>query len=416
MTRSGLSCSQGRVLLVTSNFPRWEGDSTTPFVLHLVQDLQEAGWTVDVLAPHFPGAAKKETLEGVAVERFVYAYPESRQTLCYQGGALINLRSNFGNFLKVPGFLAAQWVAIKRKLKDHSYDIVNSHWILPQGFTAALVAKQTGLPHVTTVHGGDVFALKGRVMNRFKRYALQQANAVTVNSSATESAVKKLAPEQARVLRVPMGVSECVPDERAVNLIRGKFGRKDTPLLIFVGRLVEEKGLGDLIDAVDCLRKREFVVDVLVLGEGQDRQIFEDRAARLGLSDQFRFLGWISPLQVVDYLAAADVFIGPSRRSSQGWVEAQGLTFAESMLAGTPVIATNCGGIPDLVRHGETGLLVEEGSAEQIASAIMDLHGDRQLANRLVTSAKSMVKARYTRRASAKAFGDVFSQTLAERT
>lgn len=76
-----------RILCVTSNFPRWAGDSTTPFVLHLAQDLQEYGWTVDVLAPHAPGAAKKEELGGVSVKRFRYFWPEASENICYQGGA-----------------------------------------------------------------------------------------------------------------------------------------------------------------------------------------------------------------------------------------------------------------------------------------------------------------------------------------
>lgn len=82
----------GRILVVTSNFPRWQGDSTTPFVLHLAQDLQNLGWHVDVLAPHSPGSARREVIEGVTAERFRYLWPTRLQTVCYQGGALINLR------------------------------------------------------------------------------------------------------------------------------------------------------------------------------------------------------------------------------------------------------------------------------------------------------------------------------------
>lgn len=65
-----------RVLFVTSNFPRWPGDSTTPFVLHLAQDLIKIGWEVDVLAPHAPGTKKNEIINGVSVERFQYLWPE----------------------------------------------------------------------------------------------------------------------------------------------------------------------------------------------------------------------------------------------------------------------------------------------------------------------------------------------------
>src|SRR5688572_3816919 len=99
----------GRVLLVTSNYPRWAGDATTPFVLHLARDLRSLGWDVLVLAPHAPGAARAEVLDGVAVERFRYLLPERLQTVCYNGGSLGNLRRNPSNFLKLPLLVGREW-------------------------------------------------------------------------------------------------------------------------------------------------------------------------------------------------------------------------------------------------------------------------------------------------------------------
>lgn len=184
----------GRVLLLTSNFPRWAGDATTPFVLHLAQDLREFGWQVDVLAPHAPGSALEETLDGVAVRRFRYLWPASLQSLCYRGGALVNLRRSRSRFLQVPPFVLAEWAAALRRLATGRYGLLHSHWIVPQGFTGVLAARPLGVPHVATVHGGDVFALNGRLLSGFKRFALRGADAVTVNSSATLDAVERIAP------------------------------------------------------------------------------------------------------------------------------------------------------------------------------------------------------------------------------
>ena len=124
----------GRILCVTSNLPRWAGDSTTPFVLHLAEDLQTLGWEVDLLAPHAPQAAVRETLSGVKVERFRYFWPAAQQSVCYQGGALINLRKQKLNYFKLPGLIGAEFLAVLRRLHDRSYDVVHSHWMLPQGF------------------------------------------------------------------------------------------------------------------------------------------------------------------------------------------------------------------------------------------------------------------------------------------
>jgi glycosyltransferase involved in cell wall biosynthesis len=403
----------GRVLFVTSNFPRWEGDSTTPFVLHLAEDLQALGWQVDVLAPHAPGAPVRETLRGVSVMRFRYAWPETLQTLCYQGGALVNLRKRPAKALQLPAFVLAEWLAVVRRLASGRYDLLNSHWILPQGFTGALAAGPLGIPHVATVHGGDVFALRGRVLSAFKRFALRRADAVTVNSSATAAAVTEIAPDVPEIRRIPMGVSDARPGPAAD--VRGKYRRGNGPCLIFVGRVVEEKGVADLIRAVSLLAADLPDVSAVIVGEGPDRPAMEHLAQGLGVAERVAFTGWIETGEVTGYLAAADIFVGPSRTASDGWVEAQGLTFLEAMLAGIPVIATRTGGIIDAVRHEETGLLVSEASPEEIGAAVKRLVAEPDLTRRLCDAGADLVHRNFTRGVSAKAFGDLFREMVLRR-
>jgi glycosyltransferase involved in cell wall biosynthesis len=399
---------RGRILLTTSNFPRWTGDSTTPFVLNLAQDLQSLGWWVDVLAPHGPGAALAECLDGVSVERFRYAWPERHQTVCYQGGALVNLRKNRANVAKLPPLVLAEWAAIARRLTSRRYDLLHSHWALPQGFTGTLAAKPLRVPHVVTVHGSDVFALNHPLAVRAKAFAVRHADAVTVNSSATGRAVEQIAPRLTTLHRIPMGVAEVPPDAVAVDRLRRTHRRGDGPLLVFVGRLVEQKGVADVIAAVSILAGTHPDTTALIVGDGQDRSAFESLSQRLGLADRIAFLGWVEAREVVDHIAAGDVFVGPSRRGTDGSVEAQGLTFAEAMLAGTPVVATASGGIPDTVRHEETGLLVAEASPRQIAKAIERLVREPSLTAMLRENGRRHALAHFTRRASAMAFSELF--------
>jgi len=397
----------GRILLSTSNFPRWAGDSTTPFVLHLAQDLQELGWRVDVLAPHAEGAASREILDGVQVERFRYLWPDSQQTVCYSGGALVNLRKNRWNAAKLPALVFCEWAAVLRRLATRRYDLLHSHWILPQGFTGVMAAKPLKVPHVVTIHGGDVFALKGGMLSRFKRFALTHADAVTVNSSATRQAALDIAPGLANLHTVPMGVTEAEPAAAAVAELRSRYRRGGGPLVVFVGRLVAEKGADDLIRAMAILTGSQPDATALVVGDGQDRQAFERLAATCGVADRVTFTGWVQPRDVVDYLAAGDVFAGPSKRGADGWVEAQGLTFIEAMLAGTPVVATDSGGIGDSVRHEETGLLVPEGAPDAIAAAIARFAAEPALAGRVTAAGRERARERFTRAASARAFSDL---------
>ncbi|PXF54491.1 MAG: glycosyltransferase family 4 protein [Deltaproteobacteria bacterium] len=404
---------RGRILCVTSNFPRWAGDSTTPFVLNLAVDLQELGWQVTVLVPHAQGTALREILEGVKVERFRYLWPSKLETVCYQGGALINLRKHRADYVKLPALVASEFCSIVRRLIGKEYDLLHSHWILPQGFTGTLASRLFGVPHVTTVHGGDVFGLQGAVLTRFKRFTLRHADAVTINSSVTERAVFDIVPDLKELHQIPMGVSTSQVNAALSSAeLQSRYRRGNGPLLVFAGRIVEEKGVEDLIRAVGILVPRFPDISALIVGEGQDRPAFEHLAGKLGLSDHVVFTGWVEPKDVFAYLAAGDIFIGPSRKASNGWIEAQGLALIEAMVAKTPVIATRSGGIIDAVRHEETGILVNERAPDEIAQAVERLVKKPRLVNYLREQAYKLALNEFSRASSAQAFSDLFSRMI----
>lgn len=401
------------VLFVTSSFPRWKGDSTTPFILNLAQDLQELDWKVHVIAPHAPGAAPRESLDGISVERFRYLWPDSAQTVCYQGGALVNLRHRPSGFVKLPALVGCELFKAGHRLAGGKFSLVHSHWLLPQGLTAGIAARVLGVPHVSTVHGGDVFALRSPLWRPFKRAALRLSDVVTVNSSATELAVRQIDGNCRSIQRIPIGAAvPAASDAVRVETIRRRWRVGVGPMLVFVGRLIEEKGVRDLLDAIAGLRKVLPDVTCLIVGDGPDRDAFAAKARLLSVDDRVHFVGWAEPAAVAEYLRAADVFVGPSKRSPDGWVEAQGLVFVEAMLAEIPVVATATGGVVDLVRDGETGILVEESSPDQIASAVQKLCQSEELRNRLKEGGRRLVEGQYTRTASAARFSALYSSLL----
>jgi glycosyltransferase involved in cell wall biosynthesis len=205
------------------------------------------------------------------------------------------------------------------------------------------------------------------------------------------------------------------PDARhfeLANRIQQEHRVERGPLLLFIGRLVEEKGVEDLLHATRLLGEQHPNIRTLVVGEGQDRVALQQTARDLAIADRVLFTGWVESEDIPAYLLAADVFVGPSRTSSSGWIEAQGLTFLEAMAAGTPIVATRLGGIVDSVTDGETGLLVAERAPEQLASAIHRLLLDSRLASRLSAAARQTVSERFSRDASAQAFSELFAEMI----
>lgn len=405
------SPAAGEILLVTSSYPRWPGDATPPFVHHLAQDLRALGWDVRVLAPHAPGAARDEVMDGVPVHRFRYFWPESLQTVCYDGGALSKLRANRWNYTRIPFLVIAQWFAILTRIARHKVALLHSHWLLPQGFTAACASRLAGVAHIATVHGSDIFALQGRISRACKHFAIRQADAVTVNSTATQAAVEALTPSNRAVVRIPMGASVMDGDSKTeAAVLRAKWRRGAGPLLVFVGRLVPEKGVGDLLEAIHLLQASTPEVTALIVGEGPERPRFEEQARALGVDGHVFFCGWLSTAQVQAHLQAADIFVGPSRSAIGGGVEGQGLTMIEAMLAGLPVVSTESGGITDAIRDGATGLLVQPAAPAEIADAIRRLIADPVLAARLGGAARELGLQEYTRETCARRFSELYAR------
>jgi len=384
-------------------------------VLHLCRDLAQLGWQIDVVAPHAPNAARREVLDGIDVERFRYAWPASAQTVCYQGGALINLRKRPWEKLKLPALVVCEWATVQRRLLMGEYALVHSHWVLPQGFVGMLACTVSRLPHVVTLHGGDLFALRSPFLEQLKRSALVRAAAVTVNSSFTESRTRELAPSLERIERIPMGVDNAslrVAELDLARRLRNEHRRGNGPLLVFLGRLVEEKGPGDALRALGLLRRTHPDARLLLIGEGQDRPGLEQLAQDLGVGDAAVFLGWVDPGAVRAHLASADVFVGPSRTAPDGWVEAQGLSFLEAMAAGIPVVATRSGGIVDAVHDEKTGLLVDEAAPDQIDRAVRRIVEDDSLRQRLSMGGLALLERGFSRAASARRFSEVYESLV----
>ncbi len=399
-----------KVLVVASTFPRWKGDSEPGFVYELSLGLSKR-FDVAVLAPHHPGASRFEAISGMRVYRFRYFFPSSLERLCYGGGILPNMKKSFLARLQLPFLVVAELFSLFAVAAREKPAIIHAHWILPQGFAAAIVSKLLGIPFVVTAHAGDVFPLNTPLFRLLSRFSINSAAAVTVNSSYTKAAVAKISALRS-ISVIPMGVDLKLfssSPASAAAAIRKKYSVRGK-MLLFVGRLAEKKGVAYLISAMKGIVKAFPDCKLVVVGYGPEKAALVQQARQLGLSSSVIFAGSIPNHQLPPYYKAADVFVLPSIVDSRGDTEGLGVVLLEAIAAGTPVVASNVGGIPDVVIDKKTGLLVGQKNTRSLALAVVRLLGDYKLRQRLSSNASRHVAANYAWHHVADKFIQLFSE------
>lgn len=362
------------LVVLASTYPRWANDTVPNFVENFVNRVSDKFRNVCVIVPHYRGAKRKDRprspVNNVCVRRFRYFIPYSRQNIAYG-----EFRKDKVYPVKVLLYVWSElWTTFCVCLRSKQ-PVINAHWLIPQGFVAVLLKPILGCKVVISVHGADVFTLNGAAMRKLKRFALKRADAVIVNSSATREACEEL--YQRNYPLIPMGV----------DITRFKASRRraagETFELLFVGRVVEEKGLGYLCEAMKVLRQRGVPVHLNIVGNGSAHDDIAGYVKQHELDDVITLAGWVQQDRLVEYYARANVFVGPSVETANGWREAFGVALAEASACGLPVIATRTGGIEDIVKDEVNGLIVPQRDAQAIVRAVVRLQEDPELRDKL---------------------------------
>ncbi|MEX2354219.1 MAG: glycosyltransferase, partial [Gammaproteobacteria bacterium] len=268
-----------RILVITSTFPRWKHDTDPSFVFDLCCYLQAQGLQIDVLAPHAPGTLNHEVIEGITVYRYRYFF-ERLQRLTYAGGILENLKKNPLNYGLVPFLLIAQALVLFRLIRKGNYRVMHAHWLIPQGMICAAVKSLFGKNApalICTSHGGDLYALDNFFFRWIKRWTIRRCKQFCVVSHAMKRKVTEMGIDPDKVEVMPMGV-----DLEKVFVPVSDITRQDKRL-IFVGRLVEKKGVEVLLDAMQVLIPQFPEIELLIVGDGPLRRTLEHKVRAAGM-------------------------------------------------------------------------------------------------------------------------------------
>lgn len=388
-----MSHARPTLLVLASTFPRWKGDTEPRFVESLSFELAR-NFDVVVLAPHCRGAEAHELFRrgqrSLEVHRFRYCFT-ALENLAYDGGMLARLRENPLRFLLLPLFFLAQLSATARLCRERGIAAMHAHWIIPQGLVAAIlrVLSSRTPPILITSHGGDLYALRGVLLERLKRWIVDKADAVTVVSSAMRDycEARRLAP--GRVVVQSMGVDL----DEAFTPGDGNVPRDG---LVFVGRLVEKKGVEHLVRAVALLSGSHPDLALTIVGDGPLRGPLEVLARELGADARIRFVGSVRNEEVPEYLRAAKISVMPSVVAASGDQEGLGLVAVEALGCGCAVVAFDLPAVRDTILHGKTGLMADPENASDLADKIAMLLDDETLRQRLAESGRRHALEKFT--------------------
>jgi glycosyltransferase involved in cell wall biosynthesis len=377
---SGLDPLQ--ICVVVSTYPRHEQDYAVPWLRESICQLARRGHQVTVLAPAFEGLTD-HLIDGVPVMRFRYS-PRRWERLTHEQGAPNRIRNPWYQLLGAPylwmGCRAARRLALRQR-----FDLVHVHWPFPHEPIGSAAARICAAPLVMTAHGAE-FALARRklwVAACLKR-SLRKADLLIANSSDTAAQIRSLSHCEATVLPFGSSVVPYLPRLRSAGPAR----------VLFTGRLIQRKGVEYLLRAVPLVLHRRHV-QFVITGDGDERHRLETLCNQLGIAHAVQFLGFVSNQRLTEEYARCDVWVNPAIVDDRGDTEGLGVGAIEAYAHNKPVVASNVGGIPDVVIHEKTGLLVPEKDPRALASAILGLVDDPAKAHRLGTTGRRFAEHRF---------------------
>lgn len=379
-----------KIMWLTSTFPLHEDDVEVPWMVELIKRLKPY-YNIEVVVPCYKGRGVEE-LFGIKVHRFKYMFARF-EDLTHKSG----MTNKMKNPLKWPVFLNYLFWGrhtVKKLLGEDIPDLIFVNWPIPHiywvpdKFQIPMLALQTyGIktkrpPVISKFYTAGL--VYGKKFPWMLNHIVKKSNYVVTNSKFTLDTFKSLCTHE------HAQYSDFLYDLPKIKPVKRKKHKGFN--VLFVGRLVERKGVKYLIDAVYSLQKNGHKDIMLhVVGDGMLRQEFQKLVDDCEMG-YINIYGRVSEEYLRDLYSEADVFVLPAIVDKKGDTEGLGVVNLEAMSSGIPVIASDVGGIPEVIKHEETGLLVKQKNAQELVDAILRLKESPDFAEKLAKQGQEYVE------------------------
>jgi len=382
-----------RLCIVAHIYPSQARDYKGIFVHSIAAALARRGHEVHVVTPRRPGAPRCEVLDGVTIHRFWYwGWAGGRQLSEFKRYPLVLLATQL-----LVGALSCLWTVLRHRL-----GVIHAFWVVPGGFIGVLCGMAARRPVVVTAAGTDLNIMaRKKIAGWFVRFTLRRLDRLIAAGSDMQRIAVELGMPEPRGVVIPWLVQDSGSGERADADDAGQAQEKNPALggdkpttdafawpegsrarLIYVGNLTLPKRVDTILRALAEALRAGPQATLAIVGDGYLRPQLEALCAELGLNGLVRFWGARPHEAILEVLASADVFVHCSDN------EGLPVAISEALSAGLPVVASNVGGIPDLVIEGENGFLVGPDDHGRFAERIAQLLRDDFLRKKMSANAR----------------------------
>jgi len=368
------------VLIISSSFPRFEGDPRGPFVLDEAVGLYYKGLDVYVLTQRYNDLPPFSEIRGVKVYRFWWVHKDDAPIQ----------RKNLRNLDQLLSYLVSAVFNAIKLVRKHKINIIYAQWTIPSGLIGVIAGWITRRPVVLAVHGSDLIGhlANKRIIKFLNRLIISNANFTIARHRILYKLVVALVGNRARAIMIPVCIDLAKFRHNIRYSLHTKFPRllsykKEGFLIVMTVRnLYPVYGIMYLIEAarrVYEINKSKKIVFVVV-GDGPQRREIEKLIARYNLKDKVILLGSIPHSDIPELLSMADIFVDPCLRG-------QGVASIEAMAMGKPIVGFYAKNAAVKVIDGVTGYLAPLGNAEMLAEKIAILIDDHQLRSSMAANA-----------------------------